>query len=289
MAVYNLGSINIDYVYRVAKIAAPGQTISARSLTVGLGGKGANQSVAVARAGAKAIHIGAVGPDGGDYVKTLGELGVDTTNVAEVKFPTGHAVIQVADDGENAITILGGANEAQDVAAIEAALSTGGEGDLFLAQNETNMTRGAARAAKAAGMRVVYSAAPFDASRAAGMLPHIDIIVLNEGEANTLIDELGTPLHQLPVAGVLTTFGAQGSRFMDNRSLMETWVDAHPATAIDTTGAGDCYLGFFCAGLDEGLTVKDAMELASKAAALSVTRAGATASIPTRAEVDALG
>lgn len=288
MAIFNLGSINIDYVYRVKKIAAPGETMTARSLTVGLGGKGANQSAAVARAGQRAVHIGAVGENGQEYIDALAEMGVDVQNIAKVEAPTGHAVIQVADDGENAITILPGANAAQHVAGIEAAIGSGSRGDLFLAQNETNMTRGAARAAKAAGMRVIYSAAPFHAENAAGMLPHIDIIAVNEGEANALTEAMGVPLHQLPVPGVLVTFGAQGSQYLDTRTLHETWVDAHPVTAVDTTGAGDCFLGYFCAGLDEGMPVRGAMELATRAAALCVTRAGATAAIPTRAEVDAL-
>jgi hypothetical protein len=157
MTVWNLGSINLDHVYRVPHLPAPGETLAAEALTSGLGGKGANQSIAAARAGARVAHIGRIGADGGPAGAALAEAGVDVTHVTRSAQATGHAIILVDAAGENSIVIHPGANRDQQTAAIDAALSGAAPGDTLLLQNETDAQVAAAGIARAAGLRVVYS------------------------------------------------------------------------------------------------------------------------------------
>lgn len=287
MTVWNFGSINIDYVYRLTHLPAPGETLAALGLTTGLGGKGANQSVAVARAGLTPRHIGAVGAEGG-WVKTrLADLGVDVSRVAETEGPSGHAIINVDDAGENSIVIVPGANQALAEPDVTKALAGAKAGDILLLQNETNHQADAARIGKAAGMRVVYSAAPFSAEAVKAVLGLASILVMNKGESEALTRELGLKLTDLPVEGVLVTLGGDGAAYYDLTTGHMHAVPAFPVAAVDTTGAGDTFTGYFAAGLDQGLPIDQSMRLAAGAAALQVTRAGAADAIPDRAEVEA--
>lgn len=285
MTVWNLGSINADHVYALPHVPVAGETLAATSLTYGLGGKGANMSVALARAGADARHLGAVGADGAWMVERLASYGVGTEGVAVVDGPSGHAVIAVGADAENLIIVFPGANRAVPLEAVEAALRGAAPGDTFLTQNETNGQVEAARAARARGLRVAYAAAPFDAEAARAMLPHADILFLNEVEAAQLRD--ATVGADAGVRDVVVTLGARGCLWRhDGR---EERFDALRVTPVDTTGAGDTFTGFVLAGLDAGLPMEEAIALGSRAAALKVTRAGAADAIPTRAEAEAFG
>ncbi len=281
MTVWCLGSINADHVYRVPHIPAPGETLAAASLKTGLGGKGANQAVAAARAGAEVRLIGAVGPDGGWTLDRLAGLGVDVAAVARVDAPTGHAVITLAGDGENAIVVLAGANAAQDEARIAAALDAAQPNDVLLLQNETNAQVAAARLGRARGMQVIYSAAPFDAEAVRAVLPHVSLLAMNEGEAAQLAAALGGP----PAAPMLVTLGARGARWQDGDRMHE--VPAPRVEPVDTTGAGDTFAGYIAAAIDRGETIEAAMRLAVMAAALKVTRPGAAEAVPRIDEVRA--
>ncbi|MCL5775949.1 PfkB family carbohydrate kinase [Limibaculum sp. FT325] len=281
MTIVNLGSINIDHVHRVPHFPAPGETLADTGYAAGLGGKGLNQSLAAAAAGARVIHAGAVGAEGGWAVERLNASGIDTASVATVAQATGHAVILVDPAGENQIVIHAGANRAIPETAIRAALARARPGDWLLTQNETNGTVEAARAAKVLGLRVAHAAAPFDAAACAAMLPHADLIAVNEGEAAALSAHLG---HAPAGVAMLVTLGARGARYQGAEGRAET--PAFPVTPVDTTGAGDCFTGFFLAGIDTGLTVARALRRAAAAAAISVTRSGAADAIPTGAEVD---
>lgn len=286
MAVWCFGSINIDLFYDVPHIPAPGETLAARSMLRGLGGKGANQSVASAKAGVATHHIGAIGPDSDWVIERLESYGVDTGHIALLDTPTGHAVINVATDGENAIVILPGANAAQSAERLEAALATASGGDILLLQNEANLQVEAAKAAKAKGMRVVYSAAPFDAGAVEAILPHIETLLMNEVEAAQLEASLGITLYELEVPQIVITLGAKGARLIDTRSGDAFDLQGHKVDAVDTTGAGDTFAGYLAAGLAEGTAPQQAMELAGRAAALKVTRKGTADAIPSRAEVE---
>lgn len=285
MAVFNLGSINADLVYRVPHLPLPGETLAASEHTRGLGGKGANMSVALARAGADVQHIGAVGNDGAWMVQRLTGYGVDCTQVATKDMPSGHAVIAVDDGGENSILLFPGANRANDISEIQAALSGAIPDDIFLFQNETNGLAEAAHIARGKGMRVAHAAAPFDAETVMTLLPLIDILFLNEVEAAQLTQASGLEPDNLPIDTVIVTLGARGARWFDRATRAPIDVPPIKVAPVDTTGAGDTFTGYVIAGLDQGLAMQDALARASRAGALMVTRHGTADVIPILAEV----
>ncbi|MEM6677203.1 MAG: PfkB family carbohydrate kinase [Pseudomonadota bacterium] len=288
MTIHVLGSVNIDYVYRVPNLPQPGETLAGLSRAVHLGGKGANQAIAAARAGAPVRFIGAIGP-GDDWTRDrLAAAGVDVSCVAEVEEATGHAIIYVDAAGENCIVIHGGANRAIPEAVVEAALAQAQAGDWWLTQNETSGVTEAAARAQSRGLRTVHVAAPFVPEDALPVLPHTDLLAVNEGEAAALASRLGGAV---PVDVMLVTRGAAGAAWRERPTVPdgagELSVPAFAVTAVDTTGAGDCFLGYALAGLHAGLTPEVALRRAAAAAALSVTREGAADAIPEAAEVDA--
>lgn len=280
MTVFNLGSINIDHVYRLSRLPAPGETLASESYSRGLGGKGANQSVAAARAGARVRHVGAIGPD--DWLRDrMAGYGVDTDAIARADTATGHAIILVDGRGENAIILHPGANHALDADAVAAALSGLTPGDTLLLQNETTLQVEAARIARKAGARVIYSAAPFDVAAVHAILPHADLLAMNEGEAAALAEALGTP-----EVAMLVTLGPRGAEYRAPGAAPVA-VPGFKVEAVDTTGAGDCFAGNFAAALDRGDTPAAALHFAVAASALQVTRPGAGDAMPTRAETEA--
>jgi len=282
MTIYNLGSINADYFYRVPHVPAPGETIAATDRSTGLGGKGANQSVAAARMGSQVVHIGAVGPDGDWAVARLAEYGVGTARIATVDAPTAHANITVGEDGENAIVIFPGANAQQDVTRIITALAGAGPGDTLMLQNETNAQVEAAKIAKEKGLRVVYSAAPFSVDAVRAVLPFVTLLVMNQVEAQQLATALGDAADTVPE--VLITKGAQGAEWRRSSTKDTVFQPSFPVTPVDTTGAGDTFTGAFVAGLDQGMDAGKALQLASASAAIKVTRHGTADAIPSRAQ-----
>ncbi|MDV4169172.1 ribokinase [Rhodovulum sp. FJ3] len=277
MTVFNLGSINVDYFYSVPHMIAPGETLSSTAMTKGLGGKGANQSVAAARAGSNVVHIGAIGRDSDWIFETLRGYGVDTTHIAVTDAATGHAVIMVEPEhGENAILLHAGANHVQSVTAIDDALATGGAGDYLLLQNETTDQVAAAKAAHARGMNVVYSAAPFDAEAVKQVLPYLSYLLLNRVE----YDQLCAALGEVSVPNLIITLGGDGARWQmaDGTTINQP---AFHVTPVDTTGAGDCFAGSLIAALDAGQDPQPALEFAAAAAALQVTKHGTADAMPT--------
>jgi ribokinase len=286
MAVYNLGSINADLFYQVPHLLAPGETLASTEHSRGLGGKGANMSVAIARAAARAVHIGAVGSDGRWAVERLLEYGVDTRNIVELNVPTGHAVIMVDDHGENAILLYPGANRALTETHIASALAVATEADTFVFQNETSAQIDGATLASSKGMRVVYAAAPFDAHSVEAVLPMLDILVMNAIEAQQLTDALGAVLTDLPVRDVIVTLGGDGCRWVNTDDGIDKTFPAIPVTPVDTTGAGDTFTGFLVAGLDRGLSMEQAISLGQQAGAIMVTRHGTADVIPDLKDIE---
>lgn len=287
MALFNLGSINADHVYDVPHLPTPGETLAATRFTTGLGGKGANMSVAAARAAAHVQHIGAVGADGRWAVDRLLEYGVDTRHIHQVDTPTGHAIIAVDGGGENAIILYPGANRVIGTDMIGAALSTAQVGDTLVMQNETSGQVEAAKMAADLGLRVAYAAAPFDADAVAAVLGRIDLLFLNAVESAQLSDHLGKPLDALGVGDVIVTLGGDGCRWIHAADGTDQHFDAIPVTPVDTTGAGDTFTGYVLAGLDRGMPMAQAISLATRAAALMVTRHGTADVIPDLSEVQA--
>lgn len=281
--ILNFGSINIDLVYRVPHLPTAGETLHSASFERFLGGKGINQSIAVAQSGTAVRHIGCVGSDG-DWVKSqIANFGVALDEIATVGAATGHAVICVDNAGENQIVLASGANQGFTTAQIDAAISAATTGDWVILQNETNLVPTIAAKAKAAGLNVCYSAAPFDPDAVAEVLPHIDLLAVNEGEAAALEADHGKPATELGVGKVLVTKGAEGAWFYEgDKSHTQT---SFQVTPVDTTGAGDTFLGAFMARLTDS-DAPTALRFAAASAALQVTRAGAAAAIPCRADVE---
>lgn len=282
--IYNLGSINIDHFYRLAHLPAPGETLAALDYSMGLGGKGANQSAAAAKAGAQVAHIGAVGPDGSWIIDRLAGFGVDVTQIARLSTPTGHAIITTDPSGENAIVLFSGANRALPVATVTSALAAIGPTDWLILQNETTHQSEAAALARAQGANVAYSAAPFDPDATRALLPHITLLILNAIEAAQLSAALGIGLDELDVPELLITRGGEGAMWRDSKGN-HAFAPALKVAAVDTTGAGDTFAGYFVAGRSLGQTPHQALNWAATAAALKVTRPGTADAIPTAAEV----
>ena len=284
MSILCIGSINIDHVYRVTRHPAAGETLAAEGYAVHLGGKGANMSLAAAAAGGQVQHVGAIGSEGAWCRDRLASAGVGTWGIADSDAATGHAIIMVDEAGENIILIHAGANRALTEKQIAAAIGRAAPGDWLLLQNETNLVAHAARTARMAGLKVAYAAAPFDAHAATQVLPHVDLLAVNEVEASQLGQALGTAPEALPVPSILVTRGAEGAIYRDEAAVTEA--PAFPVTPVDTTGAGDTFLGYFLAALDAGAIAEEALRLSAAAAAIQITRPGAADAIPIRDEVD---
>jgi len=282
MAIWNLGSINADFVYSVPHLPGPGETLASTNRQVFLGGKGTNMSVAAARAAARTHHIGAVGKDGRWAVERLLEYGVDTRFIAEIDTETAQAIIAVDSAGENSIILHPGANHAIPLAQVQEALSNAQTGDWFVCQNETNMQAEGVKLAKDMGLKVAYAAAPFDAMAVASVLDHLDFLILNEIEMQQLTDATGKTAHDLDVETLIVTKGSRGSTVYAGEPLD---IPAIPVDPVDTTGAGDTFTGYTLAGLDRGMPLQQAVDQATRAAALMVTRHGTADVIPDLAEV----
>ena len=289
--IINCGSLNIDYVYGVPHIVRPGETISGSSFERYCGGKGANQSVALANAGAIAAHTGRIGKDGGFLIDKLQDSGVDTKFIFTGDTPTGHAIIQVAPDGENSIVLFPGANRQITPEQLDAALSSAEPGDILLLQNETNINAEAINKAAELEMKICLNPAPFDDSIKKLPLDKVDVLIVNEIEAQGLSclvnddDTIPTLSRKYPGADIVITLGSRGALCItDNGEVLKcpgTKVDA-----VDTTAAGDTFIGYFLAGKLRGLELAECLRFACAAAAICVTRKGAMDSIPRKDEVD---
>jgi len=283
--IWNLGSINADKFYALPHLPGPGETLAATRFDQGLGGKGANMSVAAARAGARIEHIGAVGQDGKWAVERLLEYGVDTRHVAILDTATGHANINVDQDGENNIVLFAGANHGITDQMIGAALTEASPGDVLLMQNETLGQSYAAKTAKTLGLKVAYAAAPFVAEAIMSIMDQIDLLVLNEVEEAQLREATGKKLHDLPIADIVVTLGSDGCKWASNTAKTTETYAAYKVEPVDTTGAGDTFTGYLVAGLDRGMDMPAAIDLASKAGALMVMRHGTADVVPDLKEV----
>ena len=272
MTIFNLGSINADHVYCVPHLPGPGETLAATSMQTGLGGKGANMSVAAARAAARVSHIGAVGEDGRWTRERLMEYGVDIPHVANTPVPTGHANIVIDAQGENSIVLFQGANVELTEAIIGGALTEASPRDFLLMQNETNGQDYAATTARALGLRVAYAAAPFEAAAINQLLGRIDLLVLNEVEAEQLAEATGKPAGALDIADVVITLGAKGCKWVSNAG--EKCFDAYPAEVVDTTGAGDLFAAGFLRGLTQGKDLTSCARIGAIAAAEVISHVG---------------
>lgn len=286
MTVYNLGSINIDHIFRLDHLPQAGETLLSSDYLCCLGGKGANQSLALALGGAKVEHIGRMALPDLHFIDQLKQAGVNLASIDTTAQTTASAIVMVDDSsGENQIVINPGANQQISTQSIDASLAQSKPGDWALSQNETNAVPYFLRQAKERGLKVCYSAAPFVAETTIELLPITDLLVVNQLEAEALAAELDCPIEQIEVPHLLVTMGAEGARYIGKEG---DWTLPSPkVNAVDTTGAGDTFLGFLLAALTQQQTISEAMQLALNAAALQVTRKGTADAIPTLEEVKA--
>ena len=269
MKILCFGSLNLDHVYRVHAIVRPGETISSLGVETHCGGKGLNQSIALAKAGAPVWHAGAVGEDGQALIRRLQNASVHTDLIEHLDGPNGSCVIQVDDEGQNSIVLFGGTNQRIDRAYVDEVFAHFEKGDLVLLQNEISCLKEL--------MTMDLSAVSF--------------FILNEVEGGDLTGETDPDRilkgleERYPKAETVLTLGGNGSCFHGKGQTIRQM--AYPAQAIDTTAAGDTFTGYFIADYYASGDAAHALDLASRASAIAVTRPGAADSIPLRSEVEA--
>lgn len=293
MRVLNFGSLNLDYVYEVPHFVAPGETLSAVRQSVNPGGKGLNQSVALACAGADVYHAGVLGNGGAMLQDVLEASGVHTDYLVPQDVVQGNAVIQVAPSGENCIILSGGSNQCITDKQVDETVAHFDADDWLILQNEINANARIVEAAHARGMKIVLNPSPYDARLDDVDFAKIDWLLVNEVEAEQMTgfaqpDEAWKVIHEKwPHLSCVFTLGKEGCvAFKAAGGAVEKRVQpALPVQAVDTTAAGDTFTGYFVAEIMSGADLSRALQMATTAAAISVTRAGAAASVPTRAEV----
>ncbi len=294
MKVLNFGSLNIDYVYDVEHFVKKGETISSSALNVFPGGKGLNQSIALAKAGAEVYHAGMIGEDGKFLAELLAEAGVNTDNILISKeVRTGNAIIQNDSSGDNCIILFGGANRAINRSYIDKVLEKFGEGDYIILQNEISELPYIISEADKKGMKIVLNPSPMDdVILKEADLSLVSCFLLNEVEAKALLCNNESEPEKLmelivgkfPKAGVLITLGGDGSIYGKDKKIIK---EAAVKTDVrDTTAAGDTFTGFFVTGLLSGEDMGEVLKRASMAASIAVSRKGAATSIPTLKEVE---
>ena len=294
MKILNFGSLNLDYVYRVDHFAGPGETLSALSREVKPGGKGLNQSIALARAGARVFHAGCLGKGGEMLRELLEKDGVDTSLLRPVEEMQGHTVIQVDPEGENSILLYGGSNRCVTEEQADETLAAFGPGDWLLLQNEISMNGRIVDRAYERGMRIVLNPSPYDGRLAEVDFAKLSWVLVNEVEAEQMTgtqdpEKAWEIMHRRwPDLSAVITLGSRGSvAFAREGNGTETArQEAVKVQAVDTTAAGDTYTGYFIAGLAAGKPLRECMAQASLAAAVSVTRPGAADSIPRADELE---
>ncbi len=291
MNILNFGSLNIDYVYAVDHFVTAGETTGSFSMDRNVGGKGLNQSVAFAKAGAAIYHAGCVGSDGAFLTDYLKKVGVNTDHVKVVDVPTGNAIIQVDKSGQNCILLYGGANQAVTADMIDAVLAQFTAGDLVILQNEINDVDVILRKAHERGLVTVLNPSPISEALRQFPLSLVDWFILNEVEGReltgkTAAEEIMAGMReQFPNARVVLTLGKDGAMYFDAETSVT--VPAGKGKPVDTTAAGDTFTGYFFTGIANGKTPEEALRFATRASDITVTRKGAAESIPFVWEVEA--
>lgn len=288
-----IGSINVDLVFAVEDIALPKETISSKSMKRFLGGKGLNQAIALSKAYPEVKLYGNIAPIDESLKHEIKAFGVNPELIDIVEGETGMAFIQVDKTGQNCIVLHKGVNHHFTKHKIDEVLSTLHSGDLIVLQNEINELDHIIRSAKAKGLKVAFNPSPFDRSILDLPLDLIDTLVFNEVEGAALAhdkdpEKILEILHRrYPKSVLVLTLGSDGLMALSDNTTYT--MKAHHVKVVDTTAAGDAFTGYLLAGIQKGLGLEEALKMGNAAGALTVTKAGASSSIPTLAEVlDAL-
>ena len=289
MKVLNFGSLNLDYVYQVESILIPGETQASRNRQTFCGGKGLNQSIALAKAGIPVYHAGMIGDDGEMLLETCRENGVNTEFIRKIAGPCGHTVIQVDKDGQNCILLYGGANRSITREFVDEVLSAFDKGDIILLQNEINELDYIIDRAYEKGMMIILNPSPYDDKLKNCDMSKVSLFLVNEIEGYQITGEreperiLAAVKEKYPSAKIVLTLGGDGSVYKDETGIYHQGI--FKVKAVDTTAAGDTFTGYFISSIIDGMPVKEGLEMAAKASAIAVSRPGATASIPMKREV----
>ncbi len=279
-----LGSLNLDHVYELPHSLQVGETMTSRSYRVTCGGKGGNQSIAAARSGAAVMHAGQVGADGDMLRRNLLDSGVDITLLECGSVPTGHAIVLINDQGNNSIVLFPGANRNLSDDYLRRVIAAANPGDILLMQNETNQLANAMRLGKAAGLKIAFNYAPYNQGEQLP-LELVDYLFLNEIEGEGLSGEadplkmLQTLKSRYPDTVTVVTKGADGAFVLGHHA------PSPKVTAVDTTAAGDTFIGYFLNEMLKDTALAEALDIACHAAALCVGKSGAAESIPVYGEV----
>lgn len=284
MRIYNLGSLNIDYVYDVDHFVSAGETLSSDKMQIFPGGKGLNQSVALARAGAEVIHGAVIGEDGGFLTEILSSAGVDTSRIETIPRRCGHAVIQVDKSGQNCILLYPGTNRCIDRRYIENFLFDAERDDILVVQNEISGLDIAFETASRKNMRIAFNPSPFHSDIKKLPLSLVRWLFCNETEGEALFGSRDIReiteifITQIPDGDLILTLGKDGSVFKNREKVIAQPI--FETKTVDTTAAGDTFLGYFLASVTKGESVERSMAVASKAASVAVSVKGAASSIP---------
>ncbi len=288
MKILNYGSLNIDNVYRVKNFVTAGETVSSLGFEMHCGGKGLNQSVALAQAGVEVFHAGKIGKDGIFLLDYLESKGANIDNIiVDESEKTGHAIIQVDENGENSIIIHSGANHKIKKREIVNTILKFSAKDVLLIQNEINNLEAIINTAADMGMYIVMNPSPINDSLLKLPLHRINLFVLNQTEGRILSggkrDDtvLKGLAKKFPTAEFVLTLGSRGSIYYHPRNDIRIDIPADEVrNVVDSTAAGDTFLGYFLAGRVLNENIKRCLQIASYAAGISVTRKGAAESIP---------
>lgn len=289
MKVLNIGSMNLDYVYSVDHIIQPGETESTGGRNIFLGGKGINQSMALAKAGAEVYHGGLIGEDGQAFIDACKEYGVNSDYIRKIDAATGHTIIQVDKNAQNCILLFGGANQMLTAEFVDEVLEGFGKDDVLLLQNEVNMLPYIVDKAYEKGMQIALNPSPFNEKLKEVDMTKVSIFLLNEVEGGQITgledpDEVLAKMREMfPHAKIVLTLGKDGAKYAEGDNLF--YQPIFKVKAVDTTAAGDTFTGYFLAGLMEGMAIPEILEMSAKASSIAVTREGAVPSIPYRSEV----
>ena len=289
MKVLNIGSMNLDLVYSVDHIVQPGETEASFAMDTFLGGKGLNQSMALAKAGVEVYQGGMIGEDGQVFLDACSQYGVKADYIRTVPGKSGHAVIQRDKNAQNCILLYGGANQMLTEEYVDSVLADFGAGDILLLQNEVNQMPYIVEKAYEKGLQIALNPSPFNEKLDAVDMGKISIFLLNEVEGNQVTgltepDEIiAEMLKRFPKAKIVLTLGKDGAVYAD--AEQKHFQPVFPVQAVDTTAAGDTFTGYFLAGLLDGMPVPEILKMSAKASSIAVTREGAVPSIPYRNEV----
>ncbi|MBQ4551660.1 MAG: ribokinase [Clostridia bacterium] len=286
------GSLNIDKTYSMEEFVCPGQTVSALKMEEFCGGKGFNQAIALRRAGNEVYFAGAVGQDGGMLLEKLKENGIDSAHVRVTSGATGHAIIQVDRQGQNCIIILAGANGEITEDDVDQTLAHFAAGDLIVLQNEISCVPYILRRAHEKGMIVAFNPSPYNGKIAACDLGCVDYLLVNETEGagmsgKTQVEDMLKALQEKhPALNIVLTLGGDGAVYQPKGGAERCFRQANKVKAVDTTAAGDTFTGFFLSEILRHGNADKALEVATAAAGIAVTRKGAEPSIPLLSEVE---